>query len=247
MSSCSSTSLKISKTPYHSPYWQDSKWCYLVVKKTGTKIPVDDWKNIKSIYIWYLNMWLSNNMPHQPDVSELINLIPNHHTGTTMFHATTDSEPTVSSGGIKSGKEDPFQTWREGRGIRQLSVKPIKLYTSPYSKQGREQQLSAFLVWASDHPQDAPVPAMGMLWRAVVVQTPMFDHPQWNLKIERIHHNRHKHRPTSRKLNSEKEAHPWRTHGIVGIGLKKHLGLRWVLWHGGKANNTSIVLQHEQW
>ena len=43
----------------------------------------------------------------------------------------------------------------------------------------------------------------------------------------------------SGRLNSVKEPHLQRTHGIVGICLKRHPGLRQLVQHSGEANMTS--------
>ena len=48
------------------------------------------------------------------------------------------------------------------------------------------------------------------------------------------------------KLNSERETNLW-NYGIIGIGLKRHLRPRLLLWHSGKANNTSRVPQCQLW
>ena len=44
----------------------------------------------------------------------------------------TDSELTVSSDGRKAGREDPSPLCREGKGIRWLFAKLLKLYAQPY-------------------------------------------------------------------------------------------------------------------
>ena len=46
----------------------------------------------------------------------------------------------------------------------------------------------------------------------------------------------------SGRLNSRRETHPQRTHGIVGICWGRHLGLRLLLlWQSGEVNRTPTV------
>ena len=66
-------------------------------------------------------------------------------------------------------------------------------------------------------------------------------HPAWHLKVESRHQNRHQtyNIQNGGRLNSEKETYLWRTHGIIGTGLKRHQRWRLLLWHRGMAKNTS--------
>ena len=66
-------------------------------------------------------------------------------------------------------------------------------------------------------------------------------HPAWHLKVESRHQNSHKtyNIQNSQTLNSKKETYLWRTHGIIGTGLKRHRRWRLLLWHRGMAKNTS--------
>ena len=80
------------------------------------------------------------------------------------------------------------------------------------------------------------MPAMGMLQRAAVVHTQMVEPPLVNMASSMV--------PESRKYTLEetpihmrklvgdstlKEKYLWRTHGIIGIGLKRNLELRLLL------------------
>ena len=49
-------------------------------------------------------------------------------------------------------------------------------------------------------------------------------HPVWHLKVENRPQNRHQtyNIQNSGRLNSEKETFLWRTHGMIGISLKRH-------------------------
>ena len=70
-------------------------------------------------------MWMSNKLLCGPDVSKLINLIPNHHTTSPGWTPTTDSELTMSLGGAKPGKkEDPSSPCMKGRWIGWLCQAP---------------------------------------------------------------------------------------------------------------------------
>ena len=74
---------------------------------------------------------------------------------------------------------------------------------------------------------------MGKLQKAAMVQTPMVEPPFMNMTSSMTPESR-KHTPEDTityneiggKLNSEGETYLWMTHGIIGIGLKRHLGLR---------------------
>ena len=67
---------------------------------------------------------------------------------------------------------------------------------SPCSKQWREQLMSTLLVWAMDRYQEAHIPAMGILWRVAVMQTPVVEPlvkmvTHQSLKAEGKHDNKH--------------------------------------------------------
>ena len=62
-------------------------------------------------------------------------------------------------------------------------------------KQSREQPLGVFMVWADDHHQDVHIPNMGMLQKAAMVQSPIFELPLVNMASSMI--------PISRKHTSE--------------------------------------------
>ena len=73
---------------------------------------------------------------------------------------------------------------------------------------------------------------------------------QWHLKVESRHQNRHQtyNIQNCGRLNSEKENYLLRTHGIIGISLiKRHWRWRLLLWHRGKANNTSRTSLCQGW
>ena len=66
----------------------------------------------------------------------------------------------------------------------------------------------------------------GKLQSVAMVQTHRWkQHPTLHLKAESIHQKRHQTYfiQNSGRLNSEKETYLWRTHGIIGISLKRHL------------------------
>ena len=72
-------------------------------------------------------------------------------------------------------------------------------------------------------------------------------HPTWHLKVESRHQNGHQiyNIQNSGRLNSEKETYLWRTHSIIGISQKRHRRWRLLLWHRGRANNTSRASWHQ--
>ena len=158
---------------------------------------------------------------------------------------TIASESTVSLCWIQPGKEDLSTPCTDGRGVRGFSVKHPKLYALPYwwkgwgtaewvarsslySKQWKEQPISAFLVWTTDHQQEAHMPAKGILQGIVVMQSrSQWWSPYWwawqpheNSKAESIHNNRHQHtrKWIGGRLNTEGEnssakdpCHSWHT------------------------------------
>ena len=71
-------------------------------------------------------------------------------------------------------------------------------------------------------------------------------HPAWHWKYT-PEDTKHIKIQNSGRLNSERETYMWRTHGIIGISLKRHLRWRLLLHHSGKANNTSRVPWCQQW
>ena len=77
----------------------------------------------------------------------------------------------------------------------------------PYSKQWREQLLSAYLAWADDHHQDAQMPVMGMLQRTAEVQIPMVEPPLVNMASSMAPESR-KHTPkqTTTYISNQWEA-----------------------------------------
>ena len=74
-------------------------------------------------------------------------------------------------------------------------------------------------------------------------------YPAWHLKVESSHQNRHQtyNIQNGGRLNSEKETYLWRTHGIIGTGLKRHQRWRLLLWHRGMAKNTSSTSWCQGW
>ena len=71
----------------------------------------------------------------------------------------------------------------------------------------------------------------------------LIQHPAWHLKVESKHQNIHQtyKKHNGGRFNSERESYLFRTNDIIGISLKRHLRLRLLLQHSGKANNTSRV------
>ena len=144
-----------------------------------------------------VNMWMSNKSLCGPGLSNLINLMPKHHTRTTRFNVHHRFQVDHVMGGTKPGKIGTSAPWKEGREIGD-SAKSLKMYAPPYcwkgwktadwategfpySKQWKEQSLSALLAWASDHHQDVCMPAMGVFQRVAVVQIPMVEPPLVNM------------------------------------------------------------------
>ena len=72
-------------------------------------------------------------------------------------------------------------------------------------------------------------------------------HGTWKQKAYTRTDTKHIKIQNSERLNSERETYLWRTHGITGISLKGHLRWSLLLWHSGKANNTSRVPWCQQW
>ena len=111
------------------------------------------------------------------------------------FMSTRDSELTMSSDGTKPGRGDLSLPWREGGGIGLLiqehkALCPTLLnewledswvaWWSPCPKWWREKLLSTLQVLAMDQQPEADMPAMGILWRAAVVQSSMVEPPLVN-------------------------------------------------------------------
>ena len=54
----------------------------------------------------------------------------------------------------------------------------VYLHNSPtYSKWCKEQPVGTVLAWATDHHQEAYMSAKGILWRVMVLQTPVVEPP----------------------------------------------------------------------
>ena len=74
-------------------------------------------------------------------------------------------------------------------------------------------------------------------------------HPAWHLKLESRHQNRHQtyNIQNGGRINSEKETYLWRTHGIIGTGVKRHHRWGLLLWYRGMAKNTSRASWCKGW
>ena len=193
-------------------------------------------------------------MLSQPGASKSINLKPSHHTRITRCNAHHRFRVTVSLGGMQPEKEDPSSPCREGGGIRWFSSKPTKLYASPYWWNG--WRMTEWVVWSPSTQSSGRSSPSVYSWHRPCTITRMhislprvnfeglqWCKPQWlwphwwkwepqgNLKLESKHHNRYQHATKwiSERLNSTEKNHPRRTHAIVGICLRSHLGLKSLL------------------
>ena len=110
---------------------------------------------------------------------------------------TTDSEVIIPLDWIQPRKVDSSPPCRGGKGNGWLlspkscmahhtdrmagGTAECVAWSSPYSKQWKEQPLSALLAWATDNHQEAHIPARGILQRVVALQTPILEPPLVNM------------------------------------------------------------------